>query len=120
MSKAATSVLAFGAYLALLGVTLVVVPNVLLGVFAMPATGEIWIRVVGVLVLCLAFYYTQAARRGLNDFLQWTVYVRCFVFVSFVVFVVLGLVQPTLALFGAIDLLGATWTLLALRQARSA
>jgi hypothetical protein len=120
MSKAATSVLVFGVYLALLGVTLVIVPNVLLGVFAMPATGEIWIRVVGVLVLCLAFYYTQAARRGLNDFLQWTVYVRCFVFVSFVVFVVLRLVQPTLALFGVIDLLGATWTFLALRRPQSA
>lgn len=120
MSKAAKSVLVFGVYLALLGVTLVAVPNVLLGVFAMPATSEIWIRVVGVLVLCLAFYYNQAARRGLTDFLQWTVYVRCFVFFSFVVFVVLGLVQPPLALFGVIDLLGAAWTLLALRQPRSA
>ena len=110
----------FGVYLALLGVTLVVVPNALLGVFAMLATGEIWIRVVGVLVLCLAFYHTQAARHGPIEFFEWTVYVRCFVFVSLVGFVILGLVQPTLALFGVIDLLGATWTPLALRQARSA
>jgi hypothetical protein len=120
MSKAATSVLLFGIYLAFLGVTLVAIPNVFLGVFGMPAASDIWIRVVGVLVLCLAFYYTQAGRRGLDDFFQWTVYVRCFVFVSFVVFVVLKLVQPILALFGVIDLAGATWTLLALRQRRRA
>lgn len=120
MSKAATSVLVFGIYLALLGVTLVAIPNVFLGVFGMLATGEIWMRVVGVLVLCLAFYYTQAARRGLSDFFRWTVYVRCFVFISFLVFVVLRLVQPVLALFGVIDLLGATWTLLTLRQPRTA
>jgi hypothetical protein len=120
MSKAAKSVLVFGVYLVLLGVTLVAIPNLFLRVFAFPATGEIWIRVVGVLVLCLAFYYIQAARRGLTDFFQWTVYVRSGVFLFFVAFVVLRLVQPILALLGVVDLLCAIWTALALRQPRSA
>jgi hypothetical protein len=118
MSKVGRSVLVFGIYLTFLGAILIVVPNLLLGVFGLPATGEVWIRVVGMLVLCLAFYYIQAARRGLADFFRWTVYVRCFVFVSLVTFAVLRLAQPPLALFGVVDLLGATWTALALRQPR--
>jgi hypothetical protein len=120
MSKAARSVLVFGVYLIFLGVTLIGVPDVLLAVFGFPATGEVWIRVVGMLVLCLAFYYIQAARRGLRDFLQWTVYVRVFVFLCLGAFALLQLARPPLALFGVVDLLGAIWTSLALRQPRSA
>lgn len=120
MSKAGMSVLVFGVYLTLLGAILLVIPNLLLTVFLLPVTGEVWIRVVGMLVLCLAFYYIQAARRGLGDFFRWTVYGRCFVFVSLVLFVVLGLARPPLALFGVVDLLGAAWTTAALRQSRSA
>ena len=116
MSRAGRSVLVFGVYLTFLGATLLAVPNLLLGVFRFPATAEVWIRVVGVLALCLAFYYIQAARRGIGEFFRWTVSARCLVFVSFVVFVVLRLADPALALFGAVDLSGAIWTALALRQ----
>jgi len=120
MSKAGQSLLVFGVYLTFLGAILVAVPNLLLGVFRLPATGEVWIRVVGVLVLCLAFYYIQAARHGLRDFFRWTVYARCFVCISFVALAALKLAQPPLALFGVVDLLGAIWTALALRQLRVA
>jgi hypothetical protein len=120
VSKAGQSVLVFGVYLIFLGAILVAVPNLLLGLFRLPATAEVWIRVVGMLVLCLAFYYIQAARRGLGDFLRWTVYARCFVFVSMVAFVFLKLAQLPLALFGMVDLLGAIWTAVALRQSRVA
>jgi hypothetical protein len=120
MSKAAVSVLVFGVYLTLMGATLIAVPNLLLGMFRLPATGEVWIRVVGMLVACLAFYYVQAARRGLTDFFRWTVFVRCFVFVSLAAFAALRFAQPPLALFGVFDLLGAAWTAWALRQPRVA
>jgi len=50
MSKAAFTVKAFGVCLAVLGLTLVVASNVLLGLFGIPATSEVWIRVVGELV----------------------------------------------------------------------
>jgi hypothetical protein len=120
MSKAGMSVMVFGVYLVILGAVLVAVPNLLLGVFGLPATGEVWIRVAGMLVLCLAFYYTQAARHELRGFFGWTVYVRCFVFVCLAAYAVLGLARPTLALFGVIDLLGALWTAMALRQPAAA
>lgn len=120
MSNAGRSVFVFGIYLTFLGATLIVVPNVLLGVFRLPAVTDVWIRVVGMLVLCLAFYYLQAARRGLADFFPWTVYVRCAVFVTLLAFAALKLAEPQLALLGVIDLLGATWTALAIRQSRFA
>ena len=115
MSRAAFSVFVFGIYLYLVGALLVAVPNQFLRLSLMPPTNEVWIRVVGVLVLCLAAYYTMAARAGMREFMRWTVVVRAAVMVFFTAFVALRLAAPPLALFGAVDLAGAVWTALALR-----
>jgi len=120
MSRAARSVYVFGFYMAVLGVVLVAAPNLLLTLNGLPTTSEVWIRVVGVLVLCLAVYYLLAARHELTEFFRWTVFVRSTVIVFFAAFVFLGFVSPVLILFGAIDLLGAVCTGLALRSERSA
>ena len=118
MSNSARSVFVFGVYLAVLGIVLVVAPNFLLGIFLIPSTTEVWIRVVGMLVLFLAFYYFQAARKGMTDFFQWTVYVRPTTLLFFTAFVLLGFARPPLILFGVVDLLGAIWTSLALRSSK--
>ena len=115
MSKAAVSVFVFGIYLYAVGALLVAAPNRFLGLSGLPPTSEVWVRVVGVLVLCLATYYTLAARAGLRAFLAWTVPVRAAVVVFFAAFVVLRLVGPQFLVFGVVDLLGAGWTALALR-----
>ena len=94
----------------MLGLILVFVPNLLLTLFTLPTTTEVWIRVVGVLALVLALYYIQAARHVLRDFFQWTVYARLGVFLFFTAFVLLGLVKPVFVLFGVVDLLAAIWT----------
>ncbi len=115
MSKAARSVWAFGIYLAVLGIVLLVAPNVLLVLFTMPPTNEVWIRVVGMLVLIVGIYYYLAARNEMTQFLRWTVYLRASVIFFFVAFVLLGLTNPPLILFGVFDLLGAIWTWYTLR-----
>jgi hypothetical protein len=115
MSKSAKSVLIFGWYLVALGGALVAIPNVMLGMFGLPTTSEVWIRVVGVLVLCLAFYYIQAARHGLVPMLRWTVYARSSVILFFGAFVLLGFAAAPLVMFGAVDLAAALWTYWALR-----
>jgi hypothetical protein len=120
MSNSARSIFAFGLYLVALGIVLIVVPNFLLGIFLLPSTTEVWIRVVGVVVLYLGIYYTQAARKEMTDFFQWTVYVRPTLILFFTAFVMLGFVKPILILFGAVDLLGAIWTGLALRSTKIA
>lgn len=115
MKKSSTSILVFGLYLVGMGLGLVVMPNFVLGTFGLPATDEVWVRVVGVLALVLAYYYTSAARADLKTFAQWTVPARIGVFVAFTAFVVMGFVGPVMILLGSVDLLGALWTGWALR-----
>ncbi|MBL8345314.1 MAG: hypothetical protein JNN03_07725 [Rubrivivax sp.] len=117
MTKAAFSVRAFGYYMLVLGVVLVLAPNQLLGLSFMPPTNEVWIRVAGVLVLNIGVYYIYAAKCEATDFFAASVYTRILVFVAFAAFAALGLAKPMLVLFGAVDLLGGLWTLRALKSA---
>lgn len=116
MSKAARSVFVFSIYLAALGLVLIAVPNTLLTLFAIAETQEVWIRVVGMLVILLGYYYSNAARAEIVSFFRWTVHARTAVLVFFVAFVALGWAPTTLILFGVIDALAAAWTAMALRS----
>ena len=120
MSNSARSVFVFGLYLVVLGVVLLVAPNFLLGMFFLPSTTEVWVRVVGMLALLLGFYYTQTARKEMTDFFQLTVYARSTVILFFAAFVLFGFASPPLILFGVADLLGAIWTGMTLRASKSA
>lgn len=118
MNRAATSIRVVGIYLILLGAALIAAPNLVLAAFGFPPTSEVWLRVVGVLAAALGHYYVQAARHDLVPFYRATVPARVFAFLTFVAFVLFGLVKPPLILFGAVDLAGAAWTLFALRSSR--
>lgn len=109
------SVRAFGVYLWLLGTTLLLAPNLLLTAFGLPATDEVWIRVVGVLVINIGVYYFTGARKENPGFLRATAYARGFVLAAFIAFVALGYAPAMLIGFGAVDALGGAWTLWALR-----
>jgi len=115
MKKSSTSLLVFGVYLIGMGLGFLFTPNLVLGVFGIPATDEVWPYVVGALALVLAFYYISAARADLRSFAQWTVPARIGVFISFAAFVVAGLVGPIMIMLGSVDLLGALWTRWALK-----
>jgi len=119
MSKSARSIFVFGLYVAVLGIMLIVVPNFLLRTISRTSTTEVWIRVAGLLLLYLGFYYTQAARKEMTDFFRWTVYTRSTVIVFFAAFVLLGFARPPMIMFGVIDLLGAIWTGVALRSQKT-
>jgi len=116
MTGASRSLFAFGIYLVALGLFLLLFPNLLLRTFGVPPTNEIWIRVNGMFVICLAYYYIQAARHGMTSFIRWTVWARGAVIVYFSAFVILGGAPRALLLFGVIDLLSATWTFMALQR----
>ena len=120
MSRSGLSVFVFAIYLLVLGVVLIVIPNVLLRFFSMPETDEVWIRVVGMLVLILGFYYSHAARNDLRIFFGWTVIARTSVLLFFIAFVLADLASPVLILFGVVDFLAAMWTLFALRSEAAA
>src|SRR5437773_5525752 len=116
MNKSAKSLFVFGIYSLMLGITLMVIPNLLFALVGIPATHEVWVRVAGMLLFALGIYYTLAARKGLTEFIKWTVYTRASVVFFFAVFVLLGLSKPVLILLGCVDLLFAIWTGLALRS----
>ncbi len=115
MSAPAKSVMAHGVYLSFLGVMLLVIPNLPLGLLGVPAATDVWVRVTGALVFLLGFYYIQAARKEVTEFMRWTVYGRTGFMFFCIVFVFAGLAHPGLLLAGLVDLLGAIWTALALR-----
>jgi hypothetical protein len=118
MSKAAKSILVFGIYAVVVGLTFLVIPNIALALLGGPTSDEVWIRVLGLIVAILGYYYIQAARHELTPFFRSTVQGRPLVLVGFIVFVLLGLAKPVLIIFGVIDLLGALWTGLALRTSQ--
>ena len=116
MSQAAKSLFAFGIYLCGLGLILLLVPNLILQVFGVPPTNEVWVRINGMFVLCLSFYYVQAARTELTNFIRWTIWGRIAVIIYFAAFVLLVSAPKSLLLFGLVDLLSAIWTWLALKR----
>jgi len=116
MTGSGKSVFFIGIYLYLCGLTLMIAPNFLLGLFQLPETKEVWIRVVGVLTVCLGFYYHRSGVENNTAFIKLTVPGRFFAFLCYSVFVFTKLAAPGFILFGVIDLVGATWTFVALRK----
>lgn len=115
MSKSAFTIKVFGYYLLVLGIALIAIPNLLLTTFQIPGTTEVWIRVVGVLVLNIGVYFIYAAKCEARAFFQASVYTRAFVLAAFAAFAALGLASPMLILFGTVDFAGGIWTHLALK-----
>ena len=116
MSKAAFTIKAFAVYLVGLGALLALVPNLMLALFGFAPTSEVWIRVLGVVVFNLGWYYWYAAVSEARPFFAASVVTRAFALVAFVALVAAGFAQPTLILFGAIDAAGGLWTWLVLRS----
>jgi len=115
MSKSAFSIQAFGIYIIALGLGLVFVPNLLLPLFLMPVSTEVWIRVLGVVVMNIGILYVVAAQSNAVAIFRATLYGRPAVFVWFAGFVALGLAPKMLLVFGLVEVAGALWTWWALR-----
>lgn len=114
------SLYVFSAYLVIVGVGLLAVPNALLPLAGLPRTNESWVRIAGMIILLLASYHVQAARHEQVEYLRWSVYARSTVILFLGAFVLFGLASPAILPFGLIDLSSAIWTALELRFARKA
>jgi hypothetical protein len=107
----------FAGYLVLVSAALLTVPTFLIQLFGLPATSDVWPRIIGMLVLALALYYWDAGRRSDAGFVRATLYGRLLVFAGLVVFVVLGMSRPILLLFMLVDLAFVAWSGYELRRA---
>jgi hypothetical protein len=116
MTPASKSIYYFGFYLALTAVTLLSFPNTLLGMLQIEPTNEVWIRLVGVVVLNIGILYVFMAASNNVLFMTLTVYLRFSVLLWFTLFAVLGMAPMQLILFGLADAAGAAWTFMALRK----
>ena len=116
MQKTYISLYGQMAYVLISGLQLLFIPNILLALFGFPPTHEIWIRVMGLLVLILTIYYYSIARYG-NDRVVWATVVGRLVFCGgLVVFVLLGLAKPAIIGLAVLETGLALWSWQELRQ----
>ena len=116
MSKAARSVYVFGIYLLVLGGILIGSPNTLLALFRLPSTTEPWVHVLGVVVMAIGMLDVASARTEQTGFFRASVWVRLFVFASFIVLALIKIAPPVLVAFGLVDAIAALWTHASLRK----
>ncbi len=116
MTPASKSLYYFGFYLLVTGISLIVAPNLILSLMGIPETTEVWIRVLGTVVIAIGLYYVFMAPANSALFLMLSVYARTSILVWFIVFVLLGWAPVQLILFGLVDGAGAAWTYMALRK----
>ena len=116
MTKSAKSVFIFGLYMVIIGLALLIVPNLFLTPFGIEPSHEVWIRLSGILLMALAVYYILGAKHELVVIMKATGFIRLTIIVFFSTFVVLDLVSPNIILFAVIDFFGGLWTLLMLKK----
>jgi len=116
MNSAAKSLYYFGFYLLILGATLTAFPNMLLSIFQIEETTEVWIRVLGSIVFGIGLYYVFMAPSNNALFLTLSVYARSSILLWFIVFVFMGWAPVQLILFGLADAAGAFWTFMAIKK----
>ena len=116
MSAAARSLFVFGVYAIVAGLSLALLPHVVLGLMQFPPAGDGWVRVVGVLAICIGAYHVLAARHELLPYIRASVPMRIAFALGTVGLVAAGAMPMSLLLFGAIDALGAGWTAITLRS----
>ncbi len=117
MSKSGKSVFYFGIYLLLIGALLCFIPQQFIATLKLPVMPDAWARLLGVMVLILGGYYIIGGLNNLYPFIKATVYLRSFFFVCTIVLFATGQMPKEILPLGIIDLLGAVWTILALKAA---
>lgn len=114
--KRYTSMLGQMAYVIISGLQLLFVPNFLLGMFGIAPTSEIWIRVLGMLVLVLSIYYYAIYKSNNKEIVRATVQGRLLFCAGLVMFVILGMAPPVLIGFALAETGLALWSLSEIRR----
>lgn len=115
MSAVTRSMSVWTGYVLVLGAVLLLIPNVLLTAFQIDKTDEVWIRIIGLLLIGYGLYYFTAIRSEFTPLYTMSVWVRWGIVVGLVALAFT--VGPwQLVLFAAVDLLGGLWTFLTLRR----
>ncbi len=114
MRNARLSMLIFGLYYVVAGAGYLVLPGFIASQLDVAASGEIWVRFAGLLLLALGYLYVQAGRKQLIPLLRWSVHIRAFSFLTFIVLWLLGVAEVIVLIFAVVEIGGALWTWLSL------
>lgn len=114
MNEPITSLRVWSYYVLGIGAGMLLIPNLILGLFGVAETSEVWIRVVGLVAIALGIVYFDGARRQDVGVARASVPARVSAVVAFIALWATG--GPwQLLIFGAVDLAGLLWTWNALR-----
>ena len=114
MTNAAKSIVAFGVYALLAGGALLFQTDLTLQFLGFEKTSEHWILIVALLMMGLGFYYVVLGIADVKIFLLPSVIGRLIFFCATVLLFATSKVPVGMLLFGAIDLITAIWTSLAM------
>jgi hypothetical protein len=101
----------------IMGLGLLFIPNLILGVLGFTPTNDIWIHILGLFAFCAGMLYFYCGRTNQTGFFRISVIERIVFFLGIAGIVLFLRVNPLLALIGSVDLFGALWTALTLRNA---
>jgi hypothetical protein len=113
------SLIVQAAYVVITGLQLIFVPNMLLGMFGFAETSEIWIKVLGIVILPLSLVYYAANRQGNTEVVRATIGSRLFVGLGFTLLALSGAAPLSLILFAGIDVATAVWTYWELKKGKA-
>lgn len=103
-------------YMIGVGAGFLFIPNMVLPIFGLPPTEEVWIRILGALALVLSLYYYTCVQSQHVPFFKATVWGRYFFSTCLIALVLFKLAPPVICLFAATEGLLAVWTHLALKN----
>ena len=103
-------------YVIITGLQLIFVPNMLLNMFGFDATSDIWIKVLGIVILPLSAVYYAISKQGNEESVRATIISRGFVGVGFIHLALSGQAKLNLILFAGIDIATAVWTWVELKK----
>jgi hypothetical protein len=109
-TKRYTSLIVQVIYAFITALQLIFVPNMLLSMFGFPPTSEIWIKVLGVVLIAFSTVYYGIIKFGNDEVVKYTIWGRIIVGIGFVILVISGQTLPALILFAGIDIATAVWT----------
>ncbi len=116
MKQSTLSMLVFAIYMAFVGIAFVVIPTPFVTFFGFAAPDPLWIRIFGVVLGILTFYYAMAIREQAFRFYYWTSLGRLALLPAYAVFVLAGIAPWIALVFGAFESGCAIWTGIALRR----
>jgi len=73
MGSPAFTIKVFGVYVVLTGLTLLLIPNVMLTLMGAPEAKDAYVRVLGALAIVLGYYYWVCAATGATGFFKATI-----------------------------------------------